>query len=113
MGLNELGGEISTLPSRVAPFALVSGLFAVEPPGKPGGKDLGMPAGVGVVREGSNPDLIGVWSFNGPGLNEFPSSLAVLVRLKVGFSNPDAPFIVGNPEMLGSFWVGGSCFLLG
>ena len=59
MGLNEFGGEISASPSRVVPFALVSSLFVVEPPGKPGGEGLGMPAGVGVVGKGSNPDLTG------------------------------------------------------
>jgi hypothetical protein len=45
---------------RIVPFTLVSSLFVVEFPGKPGERGLGTPERVGVVGEGSNPDLIGV-----------------------------------------------------
>ena len=71
-----------------------------------------MPERVGVVGEWSNLDFTGVWSIKGGGLKEPPSSLTVLVLLKVGGSSPDAPFVVGNPEMLGPFSAGGAGFLL-
>lgn len=102
MGPSDFGGKVSASLSRVAPFTLVSGLFVFEPPAKPGEKDLGIPARVGVVGVSSNPDLIGVWSVNGAGLTMVPS-LPVPVRLKVVLNNPDAPFVGGNPEGLGPF----------
>jgi len=62
-----------------------------------------MPQMVGVVGEESNPDLTGVWSVNGAGLKELPSSLAVLVLFNVGANKPDAPFVVGNPDIFDTF----------
>jgi hypothetical protein len=60
VGAGNLGGKASVSLSRVAPFTLMSSLFVVKPPGKPGERDLGMVGWVGVIGEGSNPDLIGV-----------------------------------------------------
>lgn len=94
-----MSGGVSASLSRVAPFTPVSGLFVFGPPEKPGEKDLGIPARVGVVGVVSNPDLVGVCSVNGVGLTMVPSSLPAPVRLKVVLSSPDAPFVGGNPDI--------------
>lgn len=51
---------MSALLGRAVPFTSMSTFFGVEAPEKPGDKDFGIPARVGVVGEGSNPDLVGV-----------------------------------------------------
>jgi len=59
MGPGDLDGKVSTSLNRVVSFVLMAGSLAVEPPGKPGDKELGNPGRIGVVGEGSNPDLNG------------------------------------------------------
>lgn len=101
MGPGDLSGKVLASLNRVASFVPVLNPFVIEPPGKPGIRELGILGWVGVVGEGSNPGLNGACIVNGAGLDEFPASPAVLGRLK-GRSNPDAPFVDGSPEILGS-----------
>jgi hypothetical protein len=98
MGPGDLDGKLSVSLRRAVPFP---SLFMLESPGKPGERGPGVPAWMGVDGEESNVEFTVVRRVKGAGLSELPSSLAVLVLLKVGASNPDAPFVVGNPEISG------------
>ena len=93
------GNRLSLSLSRGALFVLEPSWFRVEPPGE---IDLGRSTRIGVVGETSNLGLVGVSIVKGASLGVFLSSLAVLVRLEVGTSNSDAPFVDGSPEILGS-----------